>query len=99
MKLYSESTILKRLESLSISNPAIFFDGMNPEQELEQEPKQVETPIDDQSNFMLLDAVIKLVAAKVANYGHCDDDEMKDCFRLSNKIINLINNKNFINVQ
>jgi hypothetical protein len=91
MKLYSESTILKKLESLSISNPAIFFDGM--------EEEQAEQKVDEHSNFMLLDAVIKLVAAKVANYGHCDDDEMKDCFRLSNKIINLINNKNFINVQ
>jgi len=96
MKLYSESTILKRLESLSISNPAIFFDGMKPEQEPEQ--KQVETPQDDQSNFMLLDAVIKLVAAKIANYGHCDDDELKDCFILANKIIQSINTKTLPNV-
>lgn len=91
MKLYSESTILKKLESLSISNPAIFFDNMQPEQENEQ--------VDEHSNFMLLDAVIKLVAAKVANYGHCDDDELKDCFRLANKIINLINNKKLPNVE
>jgi hypothetical protein len=91
MKLYSESTILKKLESLSISNPAIFFDGM--------EEEQAEQKVDDQFNFMMLETVTKLVAAKVANYGHCDDDELKDCFRLSNKIINLINNKNFINVQ
>jgi hypothetical protein len=95
MKLYSETTILKRLESLSITNPAIFFDNMQPE----PEPEQLEKQVDEHSNFMLLDAVIKLVAAKVANYGHCDDDELKDCFLLSNKIINLINNKNFINVQ
>lgn len=95
MKLYSESTILKKLESLSISNPAIFFDNMQPE----PEPEQAEQKVDDQFNFMMLDVVTKLVAAKVANYGHCYDDELKDCFRLSNKIINLINNKNFINVQ
>ncbi len=94
MKLYSESTILKRLESLSISNPAIFFDGMEPEPETEQ----VETPIDDHSNFMLLDTVTKLVAAKVANYGHCDDEEFKDCFKLANKIIQSINTKTLPNV-
>jgi hypothetical protein len=65
----------------------------------EPETEQVEKQVDEHSNFMLLDAVIKLVSAKVANYGHCDDDELKDCFLLANKIINLINNKNFINVQ
>ena len=70
MKLYSESTILKRLESLSITNPAIFFDAMQPE----PEPEQLEKQVDEHSNFMLLDAVIRLVAAKIANYGHCDDD-------------------------
>lgn len=92
MKLYSESTILKKLESLSISNPAIFFDGMKPEQE------QVETPVDDHSNFMLLDTVTKLVAGKIACYGHCDDAEFKDCFKLANKIIQSINTKTLPNV-
>lgn len=90
MKLYSESTILKKLESLSITNPAIFFDGM--------EEEQAEQKVDDQSNFMLLDAVIKLVSAKIANYGHCDGDEMKDCFILANKIIQSINTKTLPNV-
>jgi len=89
MKLYSESTILKRLESLSITNPAIFFDGM--------EEEQAEKQVDDQFNFMMLETVTKLVAAKVANYGHCDDEEVLDCFKLSRKIINFINNKNLQN--
>jgi len=89
MKLYSERTILKKLESLSITNPAIFFDGM--EQEKEEEK------VNDQFNFMMLETVTKLVAAKVANYGHCDDEEVLDCFKLSRKIINFINNKNLQN--
>jgi len=94
MKLYSESTILEKLESLRISNPTIFFDNMKPEPETEQVEKQV----DEHSNFMLLDAVIKLVSAKVANYGHCDGDEMKDCFILANKIIKSIDTKTLPNV-
>jgi len=89
MKLYSESTILKKLESLSITNPAIFFDGM--------EEEQAEKQVDDQFNFMMLETVTKLVAAKVANYGHCDDEEVLHYFKLSRKIINFINNKNLQN--
>jgi len=89
MKLYSETTILKRLESLSITYPAIFFDGMEEEKEQQK--------VDDQFNFMMLDVVTKLVAAKVANYGHCDDEEVLDCFKLSSKIITFINNKNLQN--
>jgi len=89
MKLYSESTILKRLEVLNIRNPKTFFDGMYEE--------QAEQKVDDQFNFMMLETVTKLVAAKVANYGHCDDEEVLDCFKLSRKIINFINNKNLQN--
>ena len=81
---------MKKLESLSISNPAIFFDNMEPEPEPEQ--------VDEHSNFMLLDTVTKLVAGKIACYGHCDDAEFKDCFKLANKIIQSINTKTLPNV-
>lgn len=93
MKLYSELTILKKLGKLHIENPDFFFDNMEPEPEPELQQ------VNEHSNFMLLDTVTKLVAAKVANYGHCDDDELKDCFLLANKIINSINNKTLPNVE
>jgi len=73
MKLYSESTILKRLESLSISNPAIFFDGMKPEPEQEQ----VETQIDDKSNQLLLQTSATILAGIIAKDGVSENGESR----------------------
>jgi hypothetical protein len=90
MKLYSESTILKRLESLKISNPSIFFDGM-----IDEEPISL---FEEKANVLILETVSKFVAAEIGANKFCSDNQLTYFFSLANKIINCITNKTLPNV-